>query len=157
MKALQRVVKMAQKINSAALPAIQDICTTCCLRKTKCIIKGSGTFLLVPSGKQLRDYPRSNNKFRDELLSYCYQTVQQTPICNVNTEHTVIFKESFTLFTLIDNSVRPLQYSLYYIPSKWSSSVTSLYYCLLNMVYVVSYHARDFTGENVLFFNLLSH
>lgn len=48
------------------------------------------------------------------------------------------------------------QYFLHYIPPKWYSSVKSLHYFLLNVVYIASYHARDFIGDNVLFLKAIA-
>ena len=59
-KALQRVVRTAQYINGAKLPAIQDLCTRRCQRKAlKIVIDFSHPnhrlFSLLPNGKQYRN------------------------------------------------------------------------------------------------------
>ena len=66
LKALQRVVRMAQYITGAKLPAIQDLYKRWCQRKALKMIKDSRhpshrLFSLLPHGKQYRS-TRSRSK-----------------------------------------------------------------------------------------------
>ncbi len=58
-KALQRVVRLAERISGSALPSLQDIYLKCCKSRAVKIIKdsnhpGNRLFILLPSGKRFR-------------------------------------------------------------------------------------------------------
>ncbi len=58
-KALQRVVRLAERISGSALPSLQDIYLKCCRSRAVKIIKdsnhpGNCLFTLLPSGKRFR-------------------------------------------------------------------------------------------------------
>ncbi|KAL2095521.1 hypothetical protein ACEWY4_007669 [Coilia grayii] len=58
-KALQWIVRTAEKITGVSLPPLADIHSTRCLRKAKNIVKDSthpshGLFTLLPSGRRFR-------------------------------------------------------------------------------------------------------
>ncbi len=59
-KALQRVVRLAERISGSALPSLQDIYLKCCKSRAAKIIKdsnhsGNRLFILLPSGKCVCD------------------------------------------------------------------------------------------------------
>ncbi|KAM9560447.1 uncharacterized protein ACWYII_018752 [Salvelinus alpinus] len=71
-KALQRVVRTAQYITGAKLPAIQDLYTRRCQRKALKIVKDSSNpshrlFSLLPHGKRYRS---TKSRFKRLLNSY---------------------------------------------------------------------------------------
>ncbi|XP_072558692.1 uncharacterized protein [Paramormyrops kingsleyae] len=71
-KALQRVVKTAQRITGSPLPAITDIYNTRCLRKTKSILKDPShpalaLFTFLPSGKRLRTIHSRTTRLRNSF------------------------------------------------------------------------------------------
>ena len=77
-KALQRVVKTAQRITGTPLPAIEDIQRKRCLRRARSILKDSshpdhGLFNLLPSGRRFRSLrtrtSRSRNSFFPTAVS----------------------------------------------------------------------------------------
>ncbi|KAK6299528.1 hypothetical protein J4Q44_G00295610 [Coregonus suidteri] len=76
-KALQRVVRMAQYITGAKLPAIQDLYTRRCQRKALKIVKDSShpshrLFSLLPHGKRYRSaksrFKRLSNSFYPQAI-----------------------------------------------------------------------------------------
>uniref|UniRef100_A0A673ZIN4 Alkylated DNA repair protein AlkB homologue 8 N-terminal domain-containing protein n=1 Tax=Salmo trutta TaxID=8032 RepID=A0A673ZIN4_SALTR len=81
-KALQRVVRMAQYITGAKLPAIQDLYTMWCQRKTLKIVKDSShpshrLLSLLPHGKR---YWSAKSRFK-RLLPPSYNTPPHTLLC----------------------------------------------------------------------------
>ncbi|TWW76323.1 putative RNA-directed DNA polymerase from transposon BS [Takifugu flavidus] len=78
-KALQKVVKTAQRIAGASLPAIEDIYRRRCHRRAKKVSKDSchpahGLFTLMPSGRRyrsLRTKPAGSETASSPLLSPC--------------------------------------------------------------------------------------
>jgi hypothetical protein len=77
-KALQRVMRTAQYITRAKLPAIQDLFTRWCQRKALKIAKDSShpshrLFSLLPHGKQYRS---TNSKSKRLLNSFYPQAIR---------------------------------------------------------------------------------
>ena len=77
-KALQRVVRTAQYITGAKLPAIQDLYTRRCQRKALKIVKDSShpsnrLFSLLPHGKQYRS---AKSRTKRLLNSFYPQTIR---------------------------------------------------------------------------------
>jgi len=68
-KALQRVVRLAERISGSALPSLQDIYLKRCKSRAAKIIKdsnhpGNHLFFLLPSGKRFRSMMAKTERFR---------------------------------------------------------------------------------------------
>ncbi len=68
-KALQRVVRLAERISGSALPFLQDIYLKCCKSRAAKIIKdsnhpGNHLFCLLPSGKRFRSMMANTERLR---------------------------------------------------------------------------------------------
>ncbi len=68
-KALQRVVRLAERISGSALPSLQDIYLKRCKSRTAKIIKdsnhpGNHLFHLLPSGKRFRSMMAKTERLR---------------------------------------------------------------------------------------------
>ncbi len=68
-KALQRVVRLAERISGSALPSLQDIYLKCCKSRAVKIIKdsihpGNSLFILLPSGKRFRSLMAKTERLR---------------------------------------------------------------------------------------------
>ncbi len=72
-KALQRVVKTAQRITGTPLPAIEDVQRKRCLHRAHCILKDSShpdhrLFNLLPSGRSFRSLQTKTSRLRNSLF-----------------------------------------------------------------------------------------
>ncbi|KAI4882866.1 hypothetical protein NFI96_000892 [Prochilodus magdalenae] len=72
-KALQRVVKMAQRITGTQLPTIQDIYRKRCLGRARNIIKdvshpNHGLFTLLPSGRRYRSLRSRTSRLKNSFF-----------------------------------------------------------------------------------------
>ncbi|KAK0135829.1 hypothetical protein N1851_001693 [Merluccius polli] len=72
-KALQRVVKTAQRITSSSLPSLKAVQHKRCLRRARSIIKDSShpshrLFALLPSGRHYRSLRSRTSRFETSLL-----------------------------------------------------------------------------------------
>ncbi len=68
-KALQRVVRLAERISGSALPSLQDIYLKCCKSRAVKIIKdsnhpGNRLFILLSSGKRFRSMMAETERLR---------------------------------------------------------------------------------------------
>ncbi len=68
-KALQRVVRLAERISWSALPSLQDIYLKCCKSRAARIIEdsnhpGNRLFILLPSGKRFRSMMARTERLR---------------------------------------------------------------------------------------------
>ncbi len=68
-KALQRVVRLAERISGSALPSLQDIYLKRCKSRAAKIIKdsnhpGNRLFILLPSGKRFRSMMAKTERLR---------------------------------------------------------------------------------------------
>ncbi len=77
-KALQRVVRLAERISGSTLPSLQDIYLKRCKSRTAKIIKdsnhpGNHLFRLLPSGKRFRSMMAKTEKTEEELLPSGHQ------------------------------------------------------------------------------------
>ncbi|KAI4876984.1 hypothetical protein NFI96_002431 [Prochilodus magdalenae] len=73
-KALQRVVRTAQYITGVQLPNLLDLYTSCCLRKTRRILKDSThpshcLFSQLPSGRRFRSFTHTCTKLMWPFLT----------------------------------------------------------------------------------------
>ena len=69
-KALQGVVRTAQKIIGCSLPSLADLDSSCCLRKAHSILKDlyhPGHFKLLPSGRRYRSLKAGTNYLKNVL------------------------------------------------------------------------------------------
>ncbi|CDQ97482.1 unnamed protein product, partial [Oncorhynchus mykiss] len=82
-KALQRVVRAAQRITGGKLPALQDTYTTRCHRKAIKIIKDNNHpshCLFTPLSSRRRGQYSWDRETEKQLLSQGHQTVKQPPL-----------------------------------------------------------------------------
>ncbi len=64
-KALQRAVRLAERISGSALPSLQDIYLKCCKSRAAKILKDSThLFCLLPSGKRFRSMMAKTERLR---------------------------------------------------------------------------------------------
>ena len=83
-KALQRVVKTAQRIIGTPLPAIESIHSRRCLRKARSIIKDTshpnhGLFTLLPSGRRYRNLRARTRRFRNSFFPSAVISLNSAP------------------------------------------------------------------------------
>ncbi len=72
-KALQRVVRLAERISGSALPSLQDIYLKRCKSRAAKILKdsthpGNHLFILLPSGKRFRSMMAKTERLRRSFL-----------------------------------------------------------------------------------------
>ncbi len=77
-KAMQRVVRLAERISGSALPSLQDIYLKRCKSRAAKILKdsthpGNHLFCLLPSGKRLRSMMAKTGRLR---RSFFHQTIR---------------------------------------------------------------------------------
>ena len=95
-KALQRVVRTAQRITGGKLPALQDTYTTRCYRKAIKIIKDINhpnhcLFTPLSSRRSVQVHQSWDRETEKQLLSQGHQTVKQPPLTLSGCcQHTVI-------------------------------------------------------------------
>ncbi|TWW75006.1 putative RNA-directed DNA polymerase from transposon BS [Takifugu flavidus] len=83
-KALQKVVKTAQRIAAASLPAIEDIYRRRCHRRAKKVTKDSchpahGLFTLMPSGRRYRSLRTKTSRFRNSFFPTAVSLLNSDP------------------------------------------------------------------------------
>ncbi|KAG5852656.1 hypothetical protein ANANG_G00064880 [Anguilla anguilla] len=83
-KALQRVVKTAQRITSSALPAIQTVQHKRCLRKARSIARDTShpshrLFALLPSGRCYRTLRSRTSRFRNSFFPSAVTLLNSAP------------------------------------------------------------------------------
>ncbi|TWW54591.1 hypothetical protein D4764_0122220 [Takifugu flavidus] len=96
-KALQKVVKTAQRIAGASLPSIEDIYRRRCHRRAKKVTKDSchpahGLFTLMPSGRRYRSLRTKTTRYKcsiyqfkkDQSSLHSAQNLEQDDICKVD-------------------------------------------------------------------------
>ncbi|KAK0134286.1 hypothetical protein N1851_030137 [Merluccius polli] len=84
-KALQRVVKIAQRITGSPLPSIEAVQRKRCLRKARSIAKDNShpnhrLFTLLPSGKRYRSLGTRTSRFRGSFFPQAVTLLSSTPI-----------------------------------------------------------------------------
>ncbi|TWW74474.1 hypothetical protein D4764_14G0004770 [Takifugu flavidus] len=83
-KALQKVVKTAQRIAGASLPSIKDIYRRRCHRRAKKVSKDSchpahGLFTLMPSGRRYRSLQTKTSRFRNSFFPTAVSLLNSDP------------------------------------------------------------------------------
>uniref|UniRef100_A0A3Q3GWF6 Reverse transcriptase domain-containing protein n=1 Tax=Labrus bergylta TaxID=56723 RepID=A0A3Q3GWF6_9LABR len=83
-KALQRVVKTAQRITRCPLPAIEDVQRKRCLRRARGILKDSShpahrLFTLLPSGRRFRSLRTRTSRLRNSFFPRAVSLLNSTP------------------------------------------------------------------------------
>ncbi|TWW53896.1 hypothetical protein D4764_0015590 [Takifugu flavidus] len=83
-KALQKVVKTAQRIAGASLPSIEDIYRRRCHRRAKKVTKDSchpahGLFTLMPSGRRYRSLRTKTSRFRNSFFPTAVSLLNSDP------------------------------------------------------------------------------
>ncbi|TWW76326.1 hypothetical protein D4764_13G0009880, partial [Takifugu flavidus] len=84
LEGLQKVVKTAQRIAGAPLPAIEDIYRRCCHRRAKKVSKDSchpahGLFTLTPSGRRYRSLRTKTTRFRNSFFPTAVSLLNSDP------------------------------------------------------------------------------
>ncbi|XP_049329271.1 uncharacterized protein LOC125791563 [Astyanax mexicanus] len=82
-KALQRVVKAAQRIVGVSLPSTTDICTSRCRKRATCIRKdpahpAHALFVPLPSGRRLRSIKCKTTRLRNSLIPEAVRFLNST-------------------------------------------------------------------------------
>ena len=83
-KALQRVVKTAQRITGTPLPAIEDVQRKRCLRRARSILKDPShpnhrLFQLLPSRRRFRSLRTKTSRFRNSFFPTAVSLLNSTP------------------------------------------------------------------------------
>ncbi|KAI3375823.1 hypothetical protein L3Q82_003746 [Scortum barcoo] len=84
-KALQRVVKTAQRITKTPLPVIEDVQKKRCLRRAHSILKDSShpahtLFQLLPSRKRYRSLQTKTSRFRNSFFPTAVSLLNSVPL-----------------------------------------------------------------------------
>lgn len=84
-RALQRVIKTAQKIISCPLPSLEDISSSRCLLRVRKIIKdpfhpGQSLFNLLPSGRRCRCVKFRTNRLKNSFFPWAIRTLNSSTI-----------------------------------------------------------------------------
>jgi len=78
-KAVQRVINTAQKIMGCPLPSLENISTSCCLRRTKAITRDPlhpayPLFDLLPSGRRYRSIKSHTSRLTNSFFPWAIRT-----------------------------------------------------------------------------------
>lgn len=73
-KVLQRVITIAQKVIGCSLPSMEELFSSCCLKKSKKILRdpshlGHYLFELLPSGRRYRTLKCQTNRMRNSFYA----------------------------------------------------------------------------------------
>jgi len=84
-KALQRVVRLAERISGSALPSLQDIYLKRCKSRAAKIIKdsthpGNRLFCLLPSGKRFRSMMAKTERLRRSFFPQATRLLNTNPV-----------------------------------------------------------------------------
>ncbi len=84
-KALQRVVRLAERISGSALPSLQDIYLKRCKSRAAKIIKdsthpGNHLFCLLPSGKRFRSMMAKTERLRRNFFPQAIRLLNTNPV-----------------------------------------------------------------------------
>jgi len=84
-KALQRVVRLAERISGSALPSLQDIYLKRCKSRAAKIIKdsnhpGNHLFCLLPSGKRFRSMMAKTERLRRSFFPQAIRLLNTNPV-----------------------------------------------------------------------------
>ncbi len=84
-KALQRVVRLAERISGSALPSLQDIYFKRCKSRAAKILKdsthpGNHLFCLLPSGKRFRSMMAKTERLRRSFFPQAIRLLNTNPV-----------------------------------------------------------------------------
>ncbi len=84
-KALQRVVRLAERISGSAFPSLQDIYLKRCKSRAAKIIKysthpGNHLFCLLPSGKRFRSMMAKTERLRRSFFPQAIRLLNTNPV-----------------------------------------------------------------------------
>ncbi len=106
-KALQRVVRLAERISGSALPSLQDIYHKRCKSRAAKILKdsthpGNHLFCLLPSGKRFRSMMAKTERLRRSFFPQAIRLLNTNPVSETFTRliincKTFIFSSSVLL------------------------------------------------------------
>ncbi len=114
-KALQRVVRLAERISGSALPSLQDIYLKRCKSRAAKIIKdsdhpGNSLFFLLSSGKRFLEHDGKNRETEEELLPSGNQAPRlKLGLISSTLLHIIISK----IFTILHHPYCCYVYTLY--------------------------------------------
>ncbi len=95
-KALQRVVRLAERISGSALPSLQDIYLKRCKSRAAKIIKDSNhpvnhLFILLPSGKRFRSMMAKTEKLRRSSFPQAPKFITSTWLHLINSIYSLFY------------------------------------------------------------------
>ncbi len=127
-KALQRVVRLAERISGSALPSLQDIYLKRCKNRAAKIIKdsnhpGNRLFILLPSGKCFRSMMAKTERLRRRILPSGHQAP----------------KLKLSIITFTGLNLRNCKKSLFFIICIAAICVYTRYNLLHIPVYIIIY------------------
>ncbi len=84
-KAMQRVVRLAERISGSALPSLQDIYLKRCKSRAAKILKdsthpGNHLFCLLPSGKRFRSMKAKTERLRRSFFPQAIRLLNTNPV-----------------------------------------------------------------------------
>ncbi len=84
-KAMQRVVRLAERISGSALPSLQDIYFKRCKSRAAKILKdsthpGNHLFCLLPSGKRFRSMMAKTERLRKSFFPQAIRLLNTNPV-----------------------------------------------------------------------------
>ncbi len=103
-KALQRVVRLAERISGSALPSLQDIYLKRCKSRAAKIIKDSThprnhLFILLPSGKHFRSMMAKTERLRRSFFPQAIRLLNTNPVSQTLTR-LIINCKTFTILII---------------------------------------------------------
>ncbi len=168
-KALQRVVRLAERISGSALPSLQDIYHKRCKSRAAKIIKdsnhpGNHLFILLPSGKRFRSMMQKLRE--EELLPSGHQAPKLKLVLIIWTWLNLINSK---IFTILHNPYCCYIYTLYNLFAHSSCTylliflfIQSTVYCpahfiLLHILFFFIYLTYIYVYSLVLCYNILHY
>ncbi len=105
-KALQRVVRLAERISGSALPSLQDIYLKRCRSRAVKIIKdsnhpGNCLFTLLPSGKRFRSLMAKTERLRRSFFPQAIRLLNSNSASKHHLTYFIITKHTLIILYLI--------------------------------------------------------
>ncbi len=143
-KALQRVVRLAERISGSALPSLQDIYIKRCKSRAAKILKdsthpGNHLFCLLPSGRRFRSMMAKTERLRKSFFPQAIRLLTQTqshkhlqdPLLTVN----ILTFSSLLLYVQYPEQpvCTSLLFTLLFIKSQYTVFLFCTSYCFLHI------------------------
>ncbi len=105
-KALQRVVRLAERISGSTLPSLQDIYLKRCKSRAAKIIKdsnhpGNHHFYLLPSGKRFRSMMAKTERLRRSFFPQAIRILKLSLITSLHPQDSIYKLYTHPLFSII--------------------------------------------------------